>query len=221
MYQTFDAFEYVEYIRHRWRVPAAACGAAFLLSLGISFLIPKHYTATARIVIEPPGGNDARLSTAVSPMYLESLKTYESFATGDSLFAGAVERFHLLAPGSSQSIESLKRSVLKVVKVKDTKILEISATLSDPKLAQRVAQYIAEETVATSRRESIASDHEFVEQAEQQVSDAQRHLQDVQQQWIKLVVSKPTESLQSEIDANVDLQSKLQQEARGRARRGG
>ena len=59
----------------------------------------------------------SRLSTAVSPMYLESLKTYERFAGGDSLFARAADRFHLLDAGSSQSIEALKRRVLKVNKV--------------------------------------------------------------------------------------------------------
>src|SRR6202035_566593 len=109
MYQTFDAFEYVDYLRGRWRVMAAACGVALFLSLGVSLLLPKRYTATASIVIEPPGGNDVRLSTAVSPVYLESLKTYERFATSDTLFARAAERFHLLEPGTGQSIESVKR----------------------------------------------------------------------------------------------------------------
>ena len=212
MYSSFDAFEYIEHMRRRWRVVAGACTAAFLLAFGVSLLLPKRYTATASILIEPPGGNDARLSTAVSPIYLESLKTYESFANGDTLFARAAERFQLLAPGSSQYLESLKRRVLKVVKVKDTKILEISATLQDPKLAQRVAQYIAEEAASMSRTESLAADHEGVEQAEQQVADAQRRVEDEQQQWNKLVVGQPTESLQSEIEADVDLRSKLQQQ---------
>src|SRR5580704_1623347 len=164
MYPSFDAFEYVEYLRRRWRVLAGASIAALLLSLGISLLVPKRYTATASIVIEPPGGNDVRLSTAVSPMYLESLKTYERFAGSDTLFARAVDRFHLLDPGTSQSIEALKRRVLKVNKLKDTKILEIGATLGDPKLAQGVAQYIAEQTVSTNRQESLASDREVVDQ---------------------------------------------------------
>jgi uncharacterized protein involved in exopolysaccharide biosynthesis len=212
MYPSFDAFEYVEYLRRRWRVLAGASIAALLLSLGISLLVPKRYTATASIVIEPPGGNDVRLSTAVSPMYLESLKTYERFAGSDTLFARAVDRFHLLDPGTSQSIEALKRRVLKVNKLKDTKILEIGATLGDPKLAQSVAQYIAEETVNTNRQESLASDQEVVDQAEKQVTDAQQHLGELQQQWNKLVMSQPVESLQSEIDANIDLESKVQQQ---------
>src|ERR1700736_4161365 len=116
MYPSFDAFEYVEYLRRRWRILAGASIAALLLSIGISLLLPKRYTATASIVIEPPGANDARLSTAVSPMYLESLKTYELFASGDSLFRRAVERFHLLDAGGSQSVEGLKRQLLKVTK---------------------------------------------------------------------------------------------------------
>src|SRR5579864_5822780 len=149
MYQTFDALEYVDYLRRRWRVIAAACGVALLLSLAISLLLPKRYTATASIVIEPPGGNDVRLSTAVSPIYLESLKTYERFATSDSLFAAAAARFHLFDAEGWGSIEALKRRVLKVDKPKDTKVLEIGATLHDPKIAQQLAQYIAEQTVST------------------------------------------------------------------------
>src|SRR5437868_6880951 len=139
MYESFDAFEYVEYLRRRWRVIAAACGVALLIVLPVSLLLPKRYTATASIVIDPPGGSDARIATAVSAVYLESLKTYERYATSDSLFERAIQHFHLADSGSAQS---LKRRVLKVSKVRDTKLLEISATLPDPKLAQNLAQYL-------------------------------------------------------------------------------
>ena len=133
MYQSFDAFEYVDYLRRRWRVAAVACGVAMLLSLPLSLLMPKRYTATASIVIEPPGNTDARTAIVISPMYLESLKTYERFADSDSLFARAAEKFHLQeAGGAARPIESLKRGVLKVSKLRDTKIMEISVTLDGP-----------------------------------------------------------------------------------------
>src|SRR5439155_6119680 len=108
MYESFDAFEYIEYLRRRWRVIAAACGVALLVVLPVSLLLPKRYTATASIVIDPPGGSDARIATAVSAVYLESLKTYERYATSDSLFELAIQRFHL----DSGSAQSLKRRVL-------------------------------------------------------------------------------------------------------------
>jgi uncharacterized protein involved in exopolysaccharide biosynthesis len=210
MYQPFDAFEYVDYLRRRWRVIAAACGVALLLSLGVSLLLPNRYTATASIVIEPPGGNDVRLSTAVSPVYLESLKTYERFATSDTLFARAAERFHLLENG--QSIESLKRRVLKVAKLRDTKILEISVTLADPQTAQHLAQYLADETVSSSRVESLVSDTDFVAKAQKQTTEAHVRLEQVQQESGNLAASAPVESLQSEIDAAVELEGKVQQQ---------
>jgi capsular polysaccharide biosynthesis protein len=211
MYESFDAFEYVEYLRRRWLVIAVACSVAVLLALGVSLLLPKQYTATASIVIEPPGGSDARLTTAVSAMYLESLKTYELFAGSDTLFAGAVEKFHLRS-SESQSLESLKRRVLKVSKLRDTKILEVSAQLNDPKLAQALAQYVAEETVIVSRGESLASDHDFADLAEKQASEAERRLNEVQTAWNALAVHEPVESLQSEIDADVDLHSKVEEQ---------
>src|SRR5579862_6727633 len=199
MYQTFDAFEYVDYLRRRWRVIAAACTVALFVSLAVSLLLPKRYTATASIVIEPPGGNDVRLSTAVSPVYLESLKTYERFASSDTLFARAAERFHLL--GTGQSIESLKRQVLKVAKLRDTKILEISAALPDPKTAQALAQYLADETVSASRVESLVSDTDFVGKAQKQTNGAHLRLEQAQKESADSAVNAPVEALQSEIDA--------------------
>ncbi len=212
MYDSFDAFEYLEYLRQRWRVAATACGVALLISLSISLLLPRRYTATASIVIEPPGGNDVRIGTAVSAVYLESLKTYESFATSDTLFERAAKQYHLLDASHPQAIESLKRGVLKVSKPRDTKILEISATLRDPKLAQSVAQFLAEETVAMSRGENRASDNIFVEQAQRQLVEASQRLERTRKAWTEKATNEPVESLKGEIDSSVDLQSELRQQ---------
>jgi len=210
MYDSFDAFDYIDYLRRRWRVVASACLAAVLLSLGVSLLIPKRYTATASIVIEPPGGSDPRLTTAVSAMYLESLKSYELFANSDSLFARAAGRFHLT--GDSQSTEALKRQVLKVSKLRDTKILQISVTLPDPKLAQALAQYLAEETVNMSRQESLNADQDSAQPAVKQAAGARHRLEELQQAWKTLAAREPVESLQSEIDSDVDLRGRVQEQ---------
>jgi uncharacterized protein involved in exopolysaccharide biosynthesis len=205
------AFEYVDYLRARWRLIASASVAAIILSLTVSLLLPKRYTATASIVIEPPAGNDVRTATAVSPVYLESLRTYERFADSDTLFAGAVERFHLSTGANARSIESLKQQVLKVSKLRDTKIMEISATWPEPNLAQQVALYIAEETVKLSRGESIATDREVIGEAERQATEAQQRLDRAQQAWAAETVRSPGAALQAQIEADVDLASKVRQ----------
>lgn len=211
MHQPFDAFEYVDYIRRRGLVIAISVVAAALLVGGISMLLPKKYTATASIIIEPPGGSDARLTTAVSAMYLESLKTYELFGNSPTLFAQADAKFHLRS-NEGQSLESLQRRVLKVSKLRDTKVLQVSATVGDPKLAQALAQYIAEETVSMSRRESLASDRDFTDLAEKQAAEAQRRVDELQKAWNAMVVNEPVESLQSEIDAAIDLREKVEEQ---------
>lgn len=212
MYQSFDAFEYVDYLRRRWRVIAVACAVAMMVSLPLSILMPKRYTAIATIVIEPPGSSDSRTAIVVSPMYLESLKTYERFAESDSLFARAVEKFHLQEPGSVRPIESLKRGLLKVTKVRDTKIMEISVTWKDPKLAQNIAEYLASETVALSRGESLDADREFTNESEKQAAAAQRRLKQAEQAWTNLSVNEPIDSLQGEMDSGVALEGKLRQD---------
>jgi uncharacterized protein involved in exopolysaccharide biosynthesis len=213
MYQSFDAFEYFDYLRRRWRVATVACGVAVLLALPLSLLMPKRYTATASIVIEPPGNSDARTAIVISPMYLESLKTYERFADSDSMFARAAEKFHLQEAGvGAGPIESLKRGVLKVSKLRDTKIMEISVTLKDPKLAQSVAQYLAEQTVALSHGENLDADRESIDDAEKQALLSARRLKDAQQASTNLSLKEPVETLQSELDASVEMQARLRQQ---------
>ena len=212
MYDSFDAFEYIDYLRRRWRVLAVACVVALLISIGASLMLPKRYTATASIVIEPPGGTDTRYGTAVSAVYLESLKTYESFASSDSLFARAVEQYHLQDATHPQAIEGLKRRILKVSKPRDTKILEVSVTLSDPQAAQKVAQFLAEQTAAMNRGENQAIDNAFMEQAQRQLVDASKRFENDQKTWADLTANAPVASLQSEIDSSVQLQVKLRQQ---------
>src|SRR5713226_6603088 len=101
----------LDHVRARWRIVAGACAVAVSLALGVSLILTKEYTATSRIVIDPPAGIDPRSSTAISPIYLESLRSYELFASSDGLFLQAVQRFHLRQ--GSQPIERLKKSVLR------------------------------------------------------------------------------------------------------------
>lgn len=212
MNEPFDAFEFFAFVRRRWRVVAVAACLAVLLSGAISLLLPKRYTATASIVIEPPGGSDVRTATAVSPVYLESLRTYERFASSDTLFARAVERFHLQSGDRPPSIDALKRRVLKVAKLRDTKILEISATLEDPQLAQKFVEYLANETVTLSRAEGRAADKESIDDAARQLAEAQARLANSRSAWTGSAVADSTAALQSNLDAASDVVSKARRE---------
>ncbi len=206
MRDSFDAIEYLDYLRRHWRVIAAAVAVALIGTLSISLLIPKRYTATVSILIEPPGSNDVRTATAVSPVYLESLRSFERFASSDSLFAQAVQRFHLQDAQGNPPIESLKRRVLKVSKLRDTRILEMSATLGDPKLAHDLIGYLAEQTVALSRDENIAADRELIAESRKQLAAAQARLEQARQAASTDAKLAKAETLTGEVAALLELQ---------------
>ena len=174
MPESFEMFRYLDYLRRRWMVIAGAVGVAVALALVAGLLTPAQYTATARILIESPAAGDLRASMAVSPVYLESLKSYAILASGNRLFADAVEHFHIRR---SRSIEQLKKSVLKVTIPRNTKVLEVATTLPDPRQAWELAHYIAVHTVALARDLALEADRDALADAQKQREEARAQLE--------------------------------------------
>ena len=205
MPESFEMFRYLDHLRRRWVLIAGAVGVAVALALVAGWLTPAQYTATARILIESPAAGDLRASMAVSPVYLESLKSYAVMASGDRLFADAVEHLHLQR---SRSIEQLKNSVLKVTIPRSTKVLEIAATLPDPRQAQALANYIAERTVVLTRDLAIEADRDALADAQKQRDEARAQLEQAEGAPVKnaggsaySAPSTKAESLQLAIEA--------------------
>jgi len=208
MAETLDPFRYIGYLRERWKLIAASCAIAVVLALVVSLSMTRQYTATARIVIEPPAGTDLRAAVAVSPIYLESLRTYEQFASGDSLFQKAVEKFGL----RSGPIESLKRRVLKVGLLRNTRILEISSTLPDAAKAQALAQYLAQATIDMNRSLAVDGDQDLVRGMVEQQQELRRHLDAIDAEAAQLVAREPVEALQAEDENAAKLRPALDQQ---------
>jgi len=197
---SFQAYEYFDYLKRRSVFIGAVCAGAGVLALAVSLLLPKDYTATATLIIDPPAGNDPRAAVTVSPVYLESLRAFELFASSDTLFERAIDKFHLRESEPSKTRESWKRSILKVSKVKDTKILEIAVTLHDPRQAQVVAQFLAEETVNLSRTANLATDQDLLDTARKRAGEAQKTLEQEQSAWREFSTREPYESLRAELE---------------------
>jgi len=187
MPETFEMLRYVEHLRGRWRVIAVACGVAVVLALAVAWLTPARYTATARVLIEPPAGSDSRISVAVGPVYLESFKSYELVASGDRLFLDAVDHFKLQHP---KSVDAMRRSVLKVSTPPNTKILEIAVTLHDPAQAQALALYVAQQTVKIARDVSHDIESEAIVDAQKQLDEARARMEQAERAWAR-VSSEP------------------------------
>ena len=201
----------MSYVRLRWRLVAASCATAVALAGAVSLLLPREYTATARIVIEPPAGSDPRSAMAVSPIYLESLRTYEQFAASDSLFQKAAERFQLRTLMGARPIEVLKRSALKVGVVRNTRILEIAATLPDAAKAQALAQFLAEQTVSLNQSLIARGGNDLMEAVQQQQREAQAQLDCTEKEWSQALAAEPVDDLQNAIFQASQLRAGLEE----------
>jgi uncharacterized protein involved in exopolysaccharide biosynthesis len=205
MAESFDAFRYIGYLRSRWRSIAISCATAVTIAAVVSLALPKRYTATARIVIEPPAGTDIRAAVAVSPIYLESLRTYEQFASGDSLFQRAVEQLGL----RSGPLESQKRRVLKVELVRNTRILEIAATLAEPRKAQALAEYIAKATIEMSRALVSEDDSDLVKGIVQQQQELRQRLDAMNAASTETAAREPVEALEAQAESAAKLRASM------------
>jgi len=211
MTDSVDVFRYMSYVRQRWPLVALSCGIAVALAFGVSLVLPREYTATARIVIEPPAGADPRSAMAVSPIYLESLKTYEQFAASDSLFQKASENFQLRKIAEARPIEALKKRVLRVGIIRNTRILEIAATLPVAGKAQALAQFLAEQTVAMNESLMTKGGNDLLQNVEQQAREAQAQLDRTDRQWRDWLANEPVDDLQNEIFQASELRANLQE----------
>ena len=212
MADAFEPFRYIRYIGGRWRFVATSCSLAVGLAAAASATLPRRYTATARIVIDAPASTDTRSAVALSPVYLESLKTYEEFAASDSLFQKAVDRFGLRTLVGASSIESLKKSVLKVGIVRNTRILEIAATLPSPTKSQALAQFLAEQVVALNLSLNVQSGHDLVTAVELQEREAQAQLDRADREWSQVSSSEPINELEAGIEEATKLRLMLREE---------
>ncbi len=205
-----DGLEFLAYIWRRRKLIAMAGGAALLVTGAVSLLLPVRYTATASVLIEPPGGNDPRAATAVSPVYLESLKTYEHLASSDTLFSRALDDLHLRERFPRTSVESLKRRILSVDKPTNTSIIEIGATLDDPRLAQALAQYMAERTVQLNASLDKESNQDIALEPQRTYDAAEARLAAAKKNADRFARTSNLEDTAKQVAAASDLKAEVQ-----------
>lgn len=207
-----ELFAFGSYLVRRWRAYAIVLALVLPITLIGSGLLPKKYTATSSVLIDPPAGNDPRASTAVSPVYFESLKTYEHFASSDSLFEKAIKELNLRRASGNVPIEVLKRRLLKITKLRDTKILQIEASGSNPVMARDLATYIASATVQLNRSLDAASTSELTTGGDSVLAIALRHLNAAKQAGENGLANEPVGVLEADVAAANELKNYLLRE---------
>ena len=197
----FDGRLYLDYLRRRWRIPACVLMAALAAASCLTLIQTPRYSAAVRLIIEPPAANDPRAATAVSPIYLESLKTYEHLASSNRLFAEAAAKFGLRGGrDAGRALEDLKQSVLRVSIPRNTKVLEIVVTLPDPRKAHALALHLAQQAAELARNTGRAADQDLMGGASQAVAGAAARFHEAEAALRSAMQKAPTPAM---IDAEL------------------
>src|SRR5579884_3239752 len=191
----------------RWRFHLAVIGAAALLAAGASELLPKRYTSTATVIIDPPATSDVRVSASLNPAYLDSLRTFENFFTSNTLFIEAADRFHLDTAG--KDIDALRRQVLKVKQQHETRILEISVTLPSAVTANQMLRFITDHSIAVSREHAIAADLDSMSNLTAERDRAREQLAAARAAWQQASRNDTPDSIQSAMESAITLESDI------------
>jgi uncharacterized protein involved in exopolysaccharide biosynthesis len=188
-----------------WRFLITVIGGAAVLAFGVSELLPRRYTSTATVIIDPPATSDIRAAAVLNPAYLDSLRTFENFFTSNTLFQQAIQRFHLDADDSD--IETLRRKVLKVKLQHETRILEVSATLSHPAAASALVHFITEQSIAASHEQAVAADLESMSNLTADLDHARGQLANARAEWVRAAADDMPESIQSAMESAISLEA--------------
>ena len=203
MKEPLSATEFLRLLARRWRILLAAAVSAAVLSFLGAQLLPKKYTSEALLLIEAPGSSGSRSRLLVSPVYLDSLRTYALLASSDELFEKAVNSLGLRDAGGGRSLAEMKESAVRVEIPRNSRILAIRATLRDPQKAQALAKFLAEATVQQNREIQQAGDELRTSLADSARQGAERRMDQVDEQLQELAAKVPAAGLEAEIEALV------------------
>ncbi len=148
----------------------------------------------------------------MSSVYLESLKTYERFASSDTAITTALRESGLQKKFEGASIDGIKRSVLKISRPASTKIVEISATLDNPRDAQKLAQHLAEQSVALNRKLDNESSEDLLIEARKALERAENRLQTAERNRDRVIQTEGVEVLQNEVSDTNSLRLSIEEE---------
>jgi uncharacterized protein involved in exopolysaccharide biosynthesis len=145
MQEPLDPLEFLSALRTRWKRMAAVAIGAGVIALVVSLLLPKKYEATTLLMIQPAMGSSA----AMSPAYLDSLRSFEQFVQSDGVLENLLRDTHL---NEEFSGDRFRRSALRATLAKGTRILEVSVRLGDPQKAHEVALRLAQIAIDSNIR---------------------------------------------------------------------
>ncbi len=210
MNESFDAYRYIGYLRARWRWIACSAALAVVLAAAASLAMTPQYTATARVVIEPPAGRGPARRHGGQPDLsgiAQDLRTLrrqrQPVPEGGAAIRPAREaRSNRSSGACCRCSWCATRASWKSRRPCRTRRRRRRWPNSWRKPRWR------------SNRASVAEgDQDLLRGIEQQARDLRARLQETDANWAKAVAGEPLVSLQASVEQAADQRSKMEEQA--------
>jgi non-specific protein-tyrosine kinase len=122
-----------------------------LTALGISLLLPKSYTAYATILVSPQTSSTSGLQSGDALLGQQMVRTYESLIITQPVLEAVITGL-----GLNMTTEELAKHISTRIP-RETVTIKVMAEDHDPKLAQRLANTIAQTFIEQNRRLSVGT----------------------------------------------------------------
>ncbi len=165
----------IRVLTHRWHwvvgFAAAVFVAAFLFAL---LLMENEYEASVKLLV-----SKSKAGEKIEPVdfTMKDLDTYAHLIGSRDVLAEAIEKFELNKPPFSYRIKELE-SMVRVEPVRNTEILQIRVTMSDPGKARDLANFLAQRAIENNFELLIAESKQSREMFQEEVDRARKHLEE-------------------------------------------
>ena len=165
-----------------------------IITAAVSFILPKKYQATTTLLIsESKMGIDGVLSNYFNPRFYY---TFEGLVKNKDLALRAMDKFDLDKPPYELKVETFLEQV-HVGLVRNTRLIKLSVDFSDPALAARLANFIAQEAVNLNleiNRQDAVRATEFMQNQVKTIAESMRENEEQLKEYKKKAKIKELET---------------------------
>ena len=114
-------------------------------------VLQKKVYRTSTYVLLSESKVETTQSTIPNYVYYEILRSYESFIINDASILKVLEKFGLQNPPYSLTVDAFRsQKILQVEWSKNTRLLQVSAEFSDPRLAAEIVNFFVASAIRTN-----------------------------------------------------------------------
>lgn len=199
-----SALDLADLVRSLWRARwwfAIAVLLCAMAGAGLAVAQGRWYEAVVMMAVATPKTGEADAPGQVTPA------NFRPVVANKSVVARVIEAFHLRDQGLTA--DAFMRRALSVNEIRESNLIRLAVTLRDPATAAEVANRIAQEAIALSRRLSQEELVRSRDEIREQLQQVERRLVEAEQKVVAFRREAQIELLRKDVETLLNQRAEL------------